>query len=479
MMRLGLLWLHRRRALLLLMLLALSLGLLGVSPWARGGAPGEPSLEDLAPLPLEGFQRLLVFAPHCDDEALGAGGLILTAGRMGMDVRVVIATNGDGYLFATMDEFRRVYPSPQDFIRMGNLRQQESLEALQFLGVPPEQVLFLSYPDRGLAALWTNNWRASKPYRSPYSRADRSPYPLTYNPQAVYAGEHLLADLLSILESFRPDLVVYPHPNDTHPDHWSLSAFVRLALALAQQRDPGYRPHAYAYLVHRPGFPNGRGFHPEGGLLPPAPLFQVTPRWFRLDLSEGDALRKWAAIQAYRSQFRLMRTFLESFARDNELFAEVGSPDLPVLAEGDPRNPSTWRDREGEPIAPVQRDPARDFFGRDVVAGGDLVALYAAQRPDGSLVTCAQVRGRATRALVYTLRVKAVGPDGFKDLVARSDRVLHRSFSTTLSGPYACHQIASDVLGRPQFLFVGAEVKGAEPLVLDRAAWQLLEVASP
>ncbi|MGC8837084.1 MAG: PIG-L deacetylase family protein [Anaerolineae bacterium] len=435
-------------------------------------------MEDLDTLSLEGFQRLLVLAPHCDDETLGAGGLILAAGRLGMDVRVVIATNGDGYLFATMEEFRRVYPTPQDFIRMGSLRQQESLKALQFLGISPEQVLFLGYPDRGLAALWTDYWRASKPYRSPYSRADRSPYPLTYNPHAVYAGEHLLGDLLSILKSFRPDVVVYPHPNDTHPDHWGLSAFTRLALALAQQEDPDYHPHAYAYLVHRPGFPNGKGFHLERGLLPPAPLFQVTPRWLRLDLSEGDALRKWAAIQAYQSQFRLMRTFLESFARENELFGEVASSELRVLAEGNPQSPATWQDPEGEPIPPVQRDPARDFFGRDVVAGADLVALYAAQKPDGSLVTCTQVRGRATRTLVYTLRVKAVGPDGFKDLVVHSDRVLYRSFSVRMSGPYACHEVPSEVLGRPQFLFVGAEVRGAEPLVLDRTAWQLVAVAS-
>ena len=84
-----------------------------------------PKLSDLAPLPLAGHAKLLVLAPHCDDEVLGAAGAILAARRMGMDVRVVIATNGDGYQFATMEEFRQAYPTAEDFIRMGNIRQQD------------------------------------------------------------------------------------------------------------------------------------------------------------------------------------------------------------------------------------------------------------------------------------------------------------------------------------------------------------------
>jgi hypothetical protein len=40
--------------------------------------------------------RLLVIAPHCDDETLGAGGTIAQARRQGLAVRVVFMTNGDG-----------------------------------------------------------------------------------------------------------------------------------------------------------------------------------------------------------------------------------------------------------------------------------------------------------------------------------------------------------------------------------------------
>src|SRR5437899_999403 len=41
--------------------------------------------------------RVLVFAPHPDDETIGAGGLIFHLTRRSVPVRVVFVTNGDGY----------------------------------------------------------------------------------------------------------------------------------------------------------------------------------------------------------------------------------------------------------------------------------------------------------------------------------------------------------------------------------------------
>ena len=211
-----------------------------------------------------------MLAPHCDDEVLGAAGAMLAAERLGMDVRVVIATNGDGYQFATMEEFRQAYPTAEDFIRMGNLRQQESLDALQVLGIQPEQVIFLSYPDRGSAALLSENWQRDNPYLSPYSESWRSPYWITYNPISVYAGEDYLADLKSIMDEYRPDLILYPHPDDMHGDHWGLGALARLAAASLQQGDADYKPDLFAYLVHRRDFPSPKVYNPEMDLLPPA-----------------------------------------------------------------------------------------------------------------------------------------------------------------------------------------------------------------
>src|SRR5512141_789466 len=80
---------------------------------------------ELTPFPLAGIRKILILAPHCDDETLGAGGLIQAAVQSGIETRVVIATNGDGYRFATTEEFRKFYPTAKDYIHMGEVRQQE------------------------------------------------------------------------------------------------------------------------------------------------------------------------------------------------------------------------------------------------------------------------------------------------------------------------------------------------------------------
>ena len=133
------------------------------------------AVSDLKPLSLDGYHRLLILAPHCDDETLSSAGLILAAQRAGIQVKVVIATNGDGYLFATMQDFRKIYPQPADFIRLGEIRQQESLKALATLGVQPDQVIFLSYPDRGTPSLWNDHWSHNQPLSVSVQRGYQKP----------------------------------------------------------------------------------------------------------------------------------------------------------------------------------------------------------------------------------------------------------------------------------------------------------------
>lgn len=434
-----------------------------------------PGLNDLNPLPLDGHQRILILAPHCDDESLGSAGLIQESLRKNIQVRVVIATNGDGFLFATMEDFRRLYPSHADFIRMGNLRQQESLAAMQVIGLRPDQVIFLSYPDRGTPALWNDHWSAQSPYRSPYIGDNQSPYPITYNPQSVYAGEDYLADLQAILASYRPDLIIYPHPNDMHPDHWGLSAFTRLAVALLEKADPSYHPDMYAYLVHRPDFPVPEGLLPNDSLLPPALLYDIYPDWWRLDLSQNDTAIKGQAVLQYKSQLPLLRKLLESFIRKNELFAQPQPATLVDLSLGDPHNPASWQDANGQAIPPIQKDPTQDFFTRDAVTAADLVAAYAARTPENSLVICGQVRDSADFPLSYTLRVLAVGSQGVVHRTYKN-HTTRNEYRTTLSSVYFCGSEALSDLGNPWLIFVGADVEEVGVGILDQIAWQQVNV---
>lgn len=427
---------------------------------------------DLYPLAWQGHQRLLVLAPHCDDETLGAAGVIQAALQAGMQVRVVIATNGDGFLFATLDEFRRVYPRHQDFIRMGNLRQQESLSALKVLGLSAQQVSFLSYPDRGTPALWDKYWANQSPYLSPYSGTDRSPYPVTYDTNAVYSGEDFLADLLSIIKSYQPDFILYPHPDDVHPDHWGLSAFTRLAVILYQHENPNYQPDTYAYLVHRPDFPITKGLKPGDPLLPPSMLFDLDPNWYRFDLSQSEITLKSEAVQQYKSQLPILRGLLESFVRTDEPFAQPQGVKLVSLGNGEPYNPDTWRDPYGGQIPPVQLDLVGDNFTRKLEPEADLVALYMTRQADNTLLICSEMVNHVNPTLVYTLRIKAIGSNGVVDDAARNRSLQTGWKLATLAGKYVCSQISLAGLGQPWLVFAGANSEEAGMAILDQIAWQ-------
>jgi LmbE family N-acetylglucosaminyl deacetylase len=433
---------------------------------------------DLMPIQLGGYQRLLILAPHCDDETLSSAGLILAAQRAGMQVRVVIATNGDGFLFATMQNFWKIYPKPSDFIRMGELRQQESLAALEILGVRSEQVTFLSYPDRGTPELWNNHWAASDPYQSPYSGDTRSPYPITYNPKAVYAGVDYLKDLTSILESYQPDLIVYPHPMDVHPDHWGLNVFTRLALSILRHQDPTYITTELTYLVHRPDFPEIKGLIPKEHLTPPYAIYKLSRNWIRLDLSPSDTTIKGQAIKAYRSQLPLLHNLMDSFVRADEAFSPVADTNLVTKAGGNLKDPSTWFDPAGVPIPPVQLDPVADYTTRDLIPAGDLTAVYAAQDMQGNLGVCAKLREKTVPEIIYILRMKILTDNGISTYQAQTGELQAGWHPLDRSDTVACLKVSLADLGNPWAVFLGATtVAGGR--IEDETAWQMIHINLP
>jgi LmbE family N-acetylglucosaminyl deacetylase len=437
---------------------------------------GEVSPASLVSLSLPGVHRLLVLAPHCDDETIGPGGLILSAGRSGIQVRVVIATNGDGSRSTEIGDFHKINPKPRDYISMGNIRQQESLAALKVLGVPAGQVTFLSYPDRGTPALWNDHWSPQDPYLSPFSRDSRSPYPLTYDPQAVYAGADYLGDLTSILRSYRPDLIVYPSPEDVHPDHWGLSLFTRLAITLLTHSDPTYRPVQLTYLVHRHDYPTVLGYKPKDGLVPPPALYAVSKEWYVWNLSPQDVAVKNTAVLKYRSQLPTLGRLLESFVRANELFAPVAGADLPAVVHGNPLNPATWTGASGRPIPPVQVDPSHDVFVRSAVPAADLVAIYAARDAQDDLWMCSGLNEKASEDILYTLHLKALTADGILDYGAQRENPKAGWHTAVLSGKYVCDRVSLAELGSPYAIFIGASAEGPANLLLDQTAWQMVVI---
>jgi LmbE family N-acetylglucosaminyl deacetylase len=276
--------------------------------------------------PAEG-ERILIFAPHPDDEMLGCGGLIQAALARGAEVHVALMTNGDASELSLVFGERELSRKPRAFIDLGRTRQQESIAALGSLGLPAERIYFLGYPNNGLVALWRpDHWLRASPYRSPYTAAIASPYQRSFTPAAAYAGEQVLSDVVALLEQVKPDAVYVTHPQDIHPDHWATCAFVSYGLATvaAQNADSwASRTRLYGYLIHWPHFPSPGRLRPKLPLKPPREIVTTRADWIELPLSPDETERKLDATRMYRSQLPSLDRLLLNFVRANELFARL------------------------------------------------------------------------------------------------------------------------------------------------------------
>ena len=109
--------------------------------------------------------RLLVLAPHPDDEVLGAGAAILAARDAGASVHVAFATDGEGNVWVQRLAERRLRISEEDRARFGRRRRAEGLAALGVLGVNAGDVHFLALPDTALAESLRSGDDRVRPHR--------------------------------------------------------------------------------------------------------------------------------------------------------------------------------------------------------------------------------------------------------------------------------------------------------------------------
>ena len=213
--------------------------------------------------------RILIVAPHQDDEVLGAGGYIQRSVSVGAKVEVGFATDGK---------------------KQGkkNLRRTEALSAGQKLGLTNSQLIFLDFPDGNL---------------SQQSQYDKFVTRMT--------GE---------IASFGPSIVITTLPEDEHSDHAASGRAVKTLLA------QGGKFKALFFLVHADRYPRPIGDAPDRYLLPPLKLVN-NYSWQVFVPTAGEQSQKRSAINLYRSQMSvtnpILRQLLQSFDRRNELFAQV------------------------------------------------------------------------------------------------------------------------------------------------------------
>ena len=149
------------------------------------------------------FQRTLVFAPHPDDESIGAGGLLAYVAARDAEVRVVFLTSGENNPWPQRATRRRWRITESDRQEWGRTRRSEARHALIDLGVAPQNATFLGYPDDGL------------------SRLDE---------------RELVDSIGAIITEFRPTLMVVPSSDDLHPDHRATYRAIMKAMAGASER---------------------------------------------------------------------------------------------------------------------------------------------------------------------------------------------------------------------------------------------------
>ena len=273
----------------------------------------------LATIPNTSSVRLLVVAPHPDDEVLAAGGLIARVAAAGGRVRIVYLTDGEGYPAGVEAEERVRRPSSTNYLEYGRMRQEEARAALSTLGVDAQNLTFLGFPNGGLHRLLTRYWSdRQSPYQSPYTKRNRPVPPDVVLPTLEFRGEDLTEELSLAIGLFRPTIIVAPRAEDQHVDHCAAWFFTADALTDVQRAEPAYHPSVLTYVVHYYSWM----FEDSAPIVePPADLEPARDRWRSVALTEAQVAAKRTALTRYDSQMKMMAWFLMGFVRHNEVFS--------------------------------------------------------------------------------------------------------------------------------------------------------------
>lgn len=298
--------------------------------------PSIPAFAQLLPPPINlsvnRATRLLVIAPHPDDDVLGAGGLIRRVVKAGGAVRVVWTTSGDGFPEG-VETAEGISPlvahlTPRDYETYGRLREEEARAAMGSLGVNARSLTFLGFPDEGLCEMASTYLSAkAQAFKSPYTGRISPPLTEQMIRGVRYRGSDLRRELEQVIVAFGPTLVAAPHPEDMHPDHCSTHIFLKEAID-ELSRGGRVRPRIIHYLIHYGQWPLRSTDQSNDMLLPPREFPPLEGRWANLALSPDEIGAKRTALLLYHSQMLVIERLLLAFARTNELFVE-GEPASP------------------------------------------------------------------------------------------------------------------------------------------------------
>jgi len=256
--------------------------------------------------------RVLIVAPHIDDEAIGAGGYAIDALANGADVYVVFLTAGDCNRFSARLMYKTLGPTASNYLGVGNARIGEARAAMHLLGIPREHYFVLGYPDRGLRTMVDNPGAI---VRSKATGENSVPYADAVTPRAEYSYASLMRDIETVIKQVQPTTVIAPVPFDLHPDHSAAAEITDVALDELQ-----LHPKRLGYLVHTTRSRIHTAFMkmPKRALLPPTRMQAFS--WATYGLTTAVQKTKTDLLMTYKSQRPYVFLLRNAFVRKNELF---------------------------------------------------------------------------------------------------------------------------------------------------------------
>lgn len=141
-------------------------------------------------------ERILVVAPHPDDESLGCGGLVASLAGLDRQFHFLFVTDGGASHPRSVSWTRSVLRAQ---------REVEAADALSRLGVHEAGRTFLRLPDAAMPVHDSDGERAAR------------------------------SSIVALLADFRPDLVLLPWRRDPHCDHRDSWLLLDRALREADQ----------------------------------------------------------------------------------------------------------------------------------------------------------------------------------------------------------------------------------------------------
>lgn len=227
-------------------------------------------------------KRIVVFAPHPDDEILACGGTIAKMLNEGQEILLVFLTDGRNSL---KDIGIISNPSP---IELKEIRKDEAKRAARTLGIPQKNLIFLDIEDGALPK----------------------------NENLAYKT------IIEILGDF-PEIVFYPQEKEFHVDHRTTNRLIKNAI-----KQLNFHPVQYQYTI---------AWKYPFNIIPRLPeVFQdaiigtfLKKKIVQIDISDCLPL-KMAALNQYKSQLSILsprqkrpvlkNSLVKMFLKDKEKF---------------------------------------------------------------------------------------------------------------------------------------------------------------